>query len=82
LGNREKSRLKKTGVSRFEKGNYKLLETIRFDARSLGPEFRAFIAQPGLSKAAVTPDQCEVLGTAKLYLNETIGMKFTAIGAA
>ncbi|MFY9732353.1 MAG: DEAD/DEAH box helicase family protein [Candidatus Acidiferrales bacterium] len=82
LGNREKSRLKKTGVSRFEKGNYKLLETIRYDARSLVPEFRAFIVQPGLSKATVTPDQCEVLGTAKLYLNETIGMKFTAIGAA
>jgi superfamily II DNA or RNA helicase len=80
LAHREKSRLKEQQVSRFERGNFKVLETIRFEARSLVVEFRVFIVQPGLSKSAVSPDQQEVLGTAKLYLHETAGMKFIAVG--
>jgi hypothetical protein len=82
LGNREKTRLKDSGVSRFERGNFKLLQTMRFEARSLVPEFRVFIVQPGLSKSGVTPDQCEVLGTTKLYLHETVGINFVAVGGA
>lgn len=82
LANREKSRLKDHAVSRFERGDFKLLQAMRFEARSLFPEIRVFIVQPGLSKSDVTPDQCEVLGTAKLYLHETVGIGFVAIGGA
>ena len=82
LVNRERSRLKDCGVSRFERGNFRLLQAMRFEARSLVPEFRVFIVQPGLSKAGATPDQCEILGTAKLYLHETVGIKFVAVGGA
>jgi hypothetical protein len=80
LANREKSRLKDCGVSRFERGSFKLLQMIRFEARSLVPEFRVFIVQPGLSKSGATPDQCELLGTTKLYLHETVGITFVAVG--
>jgi superfamily II DNA or RNA helicase len=80
LANREKSRLKDSGVSRFERGNFKLLQTMRFEARSLVSEFRVFIVQPGLSKSGATPDQREVLGTTKLYLHETVGINFVAVG--
>ena len=81
LANREKSRLKDHAVSRFERGNFKLLQAMRFEARSLFPEIRVFIVQPGLSKSDVTADQCEVLGTAKLYLHETVGITFVAVGS-
>lgn len=81
LMNREKSRLAGTGATRFEKGDFKLLQTVRFEARSLIPEFRVFIVQPGLSKSGVSSDQREVLGGTKIYLRETVGIGFVAIGA-
>jgi len=59
----------------------KLLQSMRFEARSLFPEIRVFIVQRGLSKSDVTPDHCEVLGTAKLYLHETVGITFVAAGS-
>jgi superfamily II DNA or RNA helicase len=80
LASREKSRLKDYSVSRFERGDFKLLQTMRFEARSLVSQFRVFIVQPGLSKSGATPDQCEILGTTKLYLHETVGITFIAVG--
>ena len=80
LANREKTRLKKSGVSRFERGDLKILEATRFAARALIPEFRVFIIQPGISKSQVPDDQRELLGTTELYLHETVGIQFVAVG--
>ena len=80
LANREKTRLKKSGVSRFERGDLKILEATRFAARALLPEFRVFIIQPGISKSQVHHDQLELLGMTELYLHETVGIRFVAVG--
>jgi superfamily II DNA or RNA helicase len=81
LINREKDRMKKTGVSRFERGDFKHLQEIRNQARSLMPEFRIFIVQPGLSKAGLSDDQRELLGSTELYLYETFGIEFGVIAS-
>jgi superfamily II DNA or RNA helicase len=81
LLNREKDRMRKTGVSRFERGTFKQLQEIRIVARALVPEFRVFIVQPGLSKAQVSDDQRELLGTTELYLYETLGIQFGVIAS-
>jgi superfamily II DNA or RNA helicase len=80
LINREKRRMKKHGVSRFERGDFKQLVGMRGEARALVPELRIFIVQPGLSKAGVTDDQRELLSTTELYLHETRSIKFLVIG--
>jgi hypothetical protein len=82
LVNREKNRMKKTGVSRFERGDFKELQEIRAQARSLLPEFRIFIVQPGLSKGKLTDDQRELLASTELYLYETFGIVFRVIASA
>ena len=81
LLNREKRRMKKYGVSRFERGDFKQLVGIRGAARALTPEFRIFIVQPGISKAGVTDDQRELLSTTELYLHETRSIKFRVIAS-
>jgi hypothetical protein len=55
--NREKYRMRKYGVSRFECGTFKDLQEMRAEARALVPEARIFIVQPGLSKAKISDDQ-------------------------
>jgi superfamily II DNA or RNA helicase len=80
LASREKNTLKEHAFSRFQKRDFKALQTMRFQARSVFAEFRVFVIQPGLSRADVSADQCEILGTTKLFLNETAGMEFLPIG--
>jgi len=60
-----------------------LVLLIQFLANASAP---AVFAQPSdgqilNSKSDVTADQCEVLGTAKLYLHETVGITFVAVGS-
>jgi superfamily II DNA or RNA helicase len=81
LLNREKDRMKKYGVSRFERGDFKRIQEIRTDARFLLPEFRIFIVQPGISKTKVSDDQRELLGSTELYLYETFGIEFGIIAS-
>jgi hypothetical protein len=81
LVEREKSRKRKSGVSRFERGTFKQLQEMRGEARALMPEFRIFIVQPGLSKAKVADDQRELLSTTDLYLHETLGIEFGVIAS-
>jgi hypothetical protein len=81
LLNREKDRMKKYGVSRFERGDFKRIQEIRTDARSLLPEFMIFIVQPGISKTNVSDDQRELLGSTELYLYETFGIEFGIIAS-
>jgi superfamily II DNA or RNA helicase len=79
--NREKKRKKNHDVSRFERGDFKHLQGIRGEARSLVPEFRIFIVQPGVSKASVTDDQRELLGSTEMYLHETLGIEFKVVAS-
>jgi superfamily II DNA or RNA helicase len=81
LLNREKRRVKKYGATRLERGDFKQLVGVRGEARGLSPEFRIFIVQPGISKAAVTPDQRELLSSTELYLNETRSIRFGVIAS-
>lgn len=82
LLNRERKRMTKCGVSRFERGDFKLVQEIRTQARSLLPEFRIFIVQPGISKSKVSDGQRELLGSTELYLYETFGIEFGVIASA
>jgi superfamily II DNA or RNA helicase len=82
LLNRERKRMTKCGVSRFERGDFKQVQEIRTQARALLPEFRIFIVQPGVSKSKVSDGQRELLGSTELYLYETFGIEFGVIASA
>jgi hypothetical protein len=77
--NREKYRMRKQGVSRLERGTFKMLQELRGEARALMPEARIFVVQPGLSKAKVSDDQRELLSTTDVYLHETLSIHFGVI---
>lgn len=79
--NREKSRMRKHGVSRFERGTFKLLQEMRAEARALVPEARIFVVQPGLSKAKISDDQRELLSSTDVYLHETLSIYFGVIAS-
>jgi hypothetical protein len=78
---RERERMKKHKVSRFERGDFKELSRLRAFARSVRPEFRVFIVQPGLKKSDITADLRDLLGSTELYLNTLRGIKLTVIGS-
>lgn len=67
---REKTRRQRHGKSGFEKGDGNVLYRLDEDARLLRPELSITVAQPGVSKAKVSPQQLELLGATELYLHE------------
>jgi hypothetical protein len=81
MDKREKAKQKSMKITRFERGSLKLLAEIRNKVRVLRPKFRVFIVQPGLSKARVTDDQKQLLGSTELYLNETFGIPLRIISS-
>lgn len=78
---RERERIKKYKVSRFERGDFKELARLRAFARSVQHEFRVFIVQPGLKKSDITADSRDLLGSTELYLNTLRGIKLKVIGS-
>ena len=58
--------------TRFEKGDLKLLASIKRRLRKRRVRFEISIVQPGLSKAALEPEVSSILGAASNYLMETI----------
>lgn len=66
-------------VSRYERGNQELVETLREMSRVRPMTLKVFIVQPGLSKAAATRDQLLLLGVTEHYLLETYQVEFAAI---
>ena len=78
---RERERLKKHKVSRFERGDFKELSRLRALARTVRAEFRVFIAQPGVNKSLITADLRDLLGSTELYLNTLRGIKLKVIGS-
>jgi hypothetical protein len=68
---REKRRKERQGRSGIEKGAASTLYDLEEKARLLRPEFTVAIAQPGLSKARVSPSQLELLASTEVYIYET-----------
>jgi hypothetical protein len=81
LRHREASRLERTGVSRFERGGFERLDEIARQAPYLTPEFKAFVVQPGLSRARAALNQLELLAVTELYLQETYAIGFGVIAS-
>lgn len=78
---REFSRIKRTGVTRFEHGDLKTLPTLRRRAQELTPRFTVHVVQPGLSRSAATVNQLELLAATELYLKETFAVNFGVIAS-
>ena len=60
-------------------GTVDTLHRILDECRRLGPVVTVLIAQPGLSKEAMSTAQSELLGCVELYLSETYGSHFRVI---
>ncbi len=81
LVHREQLRLSKGQSSRFEKGDFKMLEEIGRRIEVLKPEFHIFAVQPGLSCKAVSAPVLEQLAATSLYLQETFNINFRVIAS-
>jgi superfamily II DNA or RNA helicase len=79
LVNRERSRMQKSRVSRFERGELRTLLKMRALAHTVLPQFRVFVVQPGVQKQLLTPGQKDLLGSTENYLNDLRGIKFGVI---
>lgn len=88
LRRREDARRQKTAkageahVSRFERGDLRLLKDIARRAPALVPEFKIVIVQPGLSRAAAVNKQLELLGATEVYLMDTSAIPLGVIASA
>lgn len=78
---REPKREKGQQASRFERGNENDLFQFREMSRVIPINLSIFIVQPGLSKAAATDDQLELLSVTENYLMETFKLSFGVIAS-
>lgn len=60
-------------------GTIDALHTILDECWRLDPVVTVLIAQPGLSREAMSMEQSELLGCAELYLSETYGSRFRVL---
>lgn len=58
------------------KGDAISLYELEDSSRLLRPEFTIAVAQPGLSRAAVSVAQLELLASTEVYLHETANSRF------
>ncbi len=82
LQRREASQMKRVGVSRFQRGDARLLNTITRKARHLRPQMRVAVVQPGLSKAAALDRHLQLLAATEVYLTETFGVTLDVFASA
>lgn len=68
---RESERLKKSKVSRFEKGNFKHLGIIRNKLRVIPASIDIYIVQPGVDSKVLTHEMNQVLCGTQTYLMDT-----------
>ena len=81
LRRREEARLTKHEVSRFERGDFALLDDISRASPFLKPQFKIWIVQPGLSKDKVSAAQLDLLAVTELYLRETHAIELGVIAS-
>ena len=67
--------------TRFEKGDSRILASIRRRMRKLETRFEFVVVQPGLSKAALPAAEANILGAADVFLRETTGTGLKVIGS-
>ncbi|MDD2900801.1 MAG: DEAD/DEAH box helicase family protein [Syntrophales bacterium] len=79
LIDREKNRIRLYGRSGFIVGNGNTLYRLAERARMLKPDFRMIIAQPGISKEAVSEQQLDLLGSTEVYLREVANVPLHVI---
>ncbi len=76
---REKNRQSKYGRSGVLVGNPVILLELQEKSRFLRPDLSIFIAQPGVSKERISPQQLELLGSTDVYIHEVANASFFAI---
>jgi superfamily II DNA or RNA helicase len=67
---------------RYELGSKSALAQIRDISQQRPTKVRIFIVQPGVSKAAVSPSQLELMSVTETYLMETYQVPFGVVGSA
>jgi superfamily II DNA or RNA helicase len=75
---RERTRQRK-GRSGLMVGSLDTLHTLLEECWRLDPVVVVLIAQPGLSKVAISSEQSELLGCVDFYLSETYGSQFRVL---
>ena len=78
---REALRQEAGASTRIEVGDEELLLAIREMSRQVPVTLKVFIVQPGVSKAAVTPDQLRLMSVTETYLLETYQLPFAVIAS-
>lgn len=78
---REKHRLDRFGRSGFEVGGPEALFDLEDRSRLLRTRFEIVVVQPGLSRAAASTQQLELLACTDLYVRETANASFRVIGS-
>jgi len=78
---RETTRERAGQPTRFEKGTRDTLRTLTVKAENYPVDISVFVVQPGLSKAAVSHEQLELLSVTENYLMETYQLPFTVIAS-
>lgn len=79
LARREQDRLKRGARSGFEVGDAPKFYQIEQNVRHLRPRFDMLIAQPGVSKAAVSDAQLRLLASTEVFLHETANASLSVI---
>ncbi|TZG12396.1 MULTISPECIES: DEAD/DEAH box helicase [Comamonas] len=79
---REQTRINGNRPSRFERGNENLLHEIREKSRILELKLKAYVVQPGLSKAKASATQLRLLAVTERFLSDTYEVPFSVICSA
>ena len=82
LMRREPRRRQTREATRYEVGSIVDLMRIREKATSQRLRLQVFIVQPGLSKAAATRQQLELLAVTEKYLLETFAVPFGVVSSS
>lgn len=76
---REAKRARRGAPSRIERGDYKLIETLRQMSFTTRVTLKIFVVQPGVSKAAITDPQLRLLSVTENYLLETHRLRLAVV---
>ena len=82
LATRAKKKQDRTGISPFEVGDPRALFRLRDQAQIAARKMEFVIVQPGLSIAAATPQQLELLASTELYLRTTVNGSLDVWGSS
>lgn len=78
---REKLRLDKGQITRFEMGTPAFLKKLKASWQDYRYEFDVRIVQPGLSRSAISEEGLHLVAGVETYLLETRGMRLRVIGS-